>query len=84
MPPLSQLPGNIPRKKFLKALARIGFIIETSGGQGSHIMVLWPSTQKSVTIPHEHIPKQVLKYLLKEIEVVTREAVTWEKIQKEL
>lgn len=47
-------------------------------------MVHWPLTNKSVTIPHRMIPKQALKYLLKEIETVTLGRVTWEEIKEEL
>jgi len=36
MPSLSELPGEIKRKKFIKALLRLGFIIDTRGGDGSH------------------------------------------------
>ena len=84
MPPLSELPGDLPRKKFLKALKRIGFLVDTSGGDGSHILVTWPTTNKSVSIPHEMIPKQALKYLLKEIQMVTLGRVAWEDVKKEL
>lgn len=84
MPPLSELPGTLPREKLLRALRRVGFLIDMSGGDGSHVMVNWPSTNKSVTIPHRMIPKQALKYLLKEIEIVTLERVTWEKIKEGL
>lgn len=84
MPPLSQLPGTIPRQKFLKALERVGFLIDVSGGDGSHVMANWPLTNKSVTIAHQMIPKQALKYILKEIETVTLGRVTWEKIQEKL
>ena len=83
MPPLSELPGTLPRKKFLKALRRVGFLIDVSGGDGSHAMITWPPTNKSVTIPHQMIPKQALYYLLKEIETVTLGRVTWEKIKNE-
>jgi len=84
MPPLSDLPGDLPRNKFLKALKRVGFIVDTSGGDGSHAMIIWPSTNKSVTIPHQMIPKQVLHYLLKEIHSVTIGEVSWERIKQEL
>lgn len=84
MPPLSQLPGTIPRNKFLKALQRVGFLIDVSGGDGSHIMAHWPPTNKSVTIAHQMIPKQALKYILKEIETVTVGRVTWDVMKKEL
>lgn len=84
MPPLSELPGDLPRKKFLRALQRIGFLIDESGGDGDHVMITWPPTNKSVTIPHRTIPKQALKYLLKEIEIVTLQRVTWDELKRKL
>lgn len=84
MPPLSELPGEIARQKLLKALRRVGFEIDESGGDGSHMKANWPPTNKSVTIPHQMLPKQALKYILKEIEQVTLGRVTWETIKAKL
>ncbi len=84
MPPLSELPGDVPRDRFLRALRRVGFTIDVSGGNGDHVMATWPTTNKSLAVPHRMIPKQVLKYLLKEIEAVTLSRVSWEVIRKEL
>lgn len=84
MPPLSELPGTVPRNKLLRALRRVGFLIDVGGGDGSHVIVNWPPTNKSVTIPHQMIPKQALKYLLKEIETVTLGRVTWKRIKEEM
>ncbi|MEK7103491.1 MAG: type II toxin-antitoxin system HicA family toxin [Patescibacteria group bacterium] len=81
MPSLSELPGEIKRKQFINALRRIGFVIDEIGGNGSHYKAVWPRTHKSVTIP-AYLPKQVLKYILKEIE--SQSGITWEDIQKEL
>lgn len=81
MPSRSELPGEIKRKRLTKALGRLGFLIDTSGGDGSHYKVTWPLTQKSVTIPSK-LPKQVLQYVLKEIEQYS--GVTWDQIREEL
>ncbi len=81
MPSLSELPGEIKRKKLTKALARLGFVIDTHGGDGSHYKILWPATQKSITLPSK-IRKDVLKYVLDEIEQMSGK--TWKDIQKEL
>lgn len=81
MPSRSELPGSIHRKKFLRALCRIGFDINTVGGKGDHIKIIWPATQKSVSVDMD-LRKDVLYYLLKEIEAVS--GITWEQIQKEL
>lgn len=83
MPSRSELPGEIKRPQFLRALARLGFEINASGGNGSHYKALWPQTQKSVTIKQQ-LPKPVLHYLLKEIEVITNGVVTWERIKENL
>jgi len=36
MPSLSELPGDIKRRKFTKALQRLGFVINRTGGKGDH------------------------------------------------
>lgn len=81
MPSLSDLPGEIKRKKFIKALTRLGFLINKWGGDGSHYKVIWPKNEKSITIPSK-LPKQVLGYVLKEIENYS--GINWEDIKKEL
>lgn len=81
MPSLSELPGEIKRNKFIRALQRLGFNIDKIGGDGSHYKATWPQTQKSITIQSK-IRKDVLYYLLKEIEQYS--GVTWEAIKKEL
>ena len=59
MPSLSELPGELKRPKLLKALQRLGFVIDETGGSGSHHKATWPSTQKSITVP-QYLPKQTL------------------------
>lgn len=81
MPSLSELPGEIKRNKFIRALHRLGFIVDKTGGVGSHYKLLWPPTQKSITM-QAHLRKDVLYYLLKEIERYS--GITWEDIRKEL
>ena len=81
MPSRKDLPGELPRRKFLHALRRLGFVINTIGGKGDHVKVIWPQTQKSITVIGD-IRKNVLFYLLKEIEMVS--GITWEQIQTEL
>ena len=81
MPSFSDLPGEIKRNKFTKALKRLGFIIDKTGGEGSHYKAIWPKTQKSVTIQSQ-LRKDVLYYLLKEIEQYSN--VTWEDIKRSL
>lgn len=81
MPSRSALPGALSRKKFLNALRRLGFEVNKVGGKGDHVKVIWPATQKSVTLIRE-LRKDVLYYILKELETISK--VTWEQIQKEL
>ena len=79
MPSYSELPGEIKRKRFIKALKKLDFSIDESGGDGSHYKVTWPATQKSITIPSK-LEKGTLKYVLREIEECSH--VTWEQIKK--
>ncbi len=81
MPSRRELPSGISRTKFAKALVRLGFEIDVSGGSGSHFKATWPKNQKSITLP-QRFDKDVLYYILKEIEKVT--PITWEKIKEEL
>jgi len=81
MPSRNDLPGFLPRKKFVMALQRVGFEINCVGGKGSHIKVIWPPTQKTITIP-AGLEKHALYYVLKEVEVYS--GVTWEEIKSEL
>lgn len=81
MPSRSELPGDLPRKKFLKALRRLGFEVNTVGGKWDHVKVVWPVSQKSITVDAD-LRKDVLYYLLKEIE--TMSGVTWEQIKEQL
>lgn len=67
--------------KLIKALRKVGFEINGVGGKGSHLKIVWPSTQKSITIP-AGLEKHALYYILKEIE--TYSGVTWKEIKKEL
>jgi len=81
MPSRSELPGEIKRAKFAKALKRLGFVIDMTGGDGSHCKATWLSTRKSVTIQKD-LRNDVLCYVLKEIEECS--GITWEDIKKEL
>lgn len=78
---LPDLPGEIKRDKFARALIRLGFILNEDGGKGSHCKLTWPPTQKSITLQSD-LRKDVLRYVLKEIEKLS--GITWENIKKEL
>jgi len=83
MPSRSQLPGELKRGKFTNALKRLGFEISVKGGGGDYVKVTWPPTQKMITV-QRNVRKDVLYYLLKEIENITNGQITWENIKKEL
>ncbi|MDP2638684.1 MAG: hypothetical protein Q8P06_00740 [Candidatus Azambacteria bacterium] len=80
MPSLSELPGEIKRRKFTKALERLGFVINRTGGKGDHYKAIWRNG-KAVVIQCE-LRKDVLYYLLKEIELIS--GITWEDIKNKL
>lgn len=81
MPSRSELPGEIKRKKFIKALSRLGFDIDSRGGDGSHVKATWPPTQKCIILQSE-LRKDVLQYILKEIEQIS--GITWDQIKEKL
>lgn len=81
MPPLNELPGNISRDKFTKALERLGFELNKRGGNGSHYKATWPRTQKVIVI-QKKISKYTLKYILDEIEKCS--GISWNEIENKL
>lgn len=81
MPTRSDLPGDLSRKKFLKALKRLGFTINRVGGKGPHVKIECPVSNKIITVPGD-LRKDVLYYVLKEIERYSD--ITWENIKEEL
>jgi predicted RNA binding protein YcfA (HicA-like mRNA interferase family) len=78
MSTLSELPGSIKRKKFARGLRRVGFVENKKGGKGNHSKFIWKNN-KHVTVP-ERIDKDVLYYILKEVEEIS--GVTWDEIKK--
>lgn len=81
MPSHSELPSSLRRSQIENALKRLGWIRRKGGGKGSHIKMTWPRANKSLTIP-KRIEKDVLFYLLKEIEKYSGH--TWEDIKKNI
>ncbi len=80
MPSLSELPSDLKRGKLTKALIRLGFDIDTSGGKGSHYKIIWKN-EKTITLQYD-LDKKMLYIVLKEIEKEC--GVTWKQIKKEL
>lgn len=81
MPSLSELPSDLKRKKLMKALIRLGFEIDETGGNGSHYKVIWPNNQKCVTVQYK-LNKMMLYVILKEIEKYS--GITWKDIKSKL
>lgn len=61
------LPSDISQKRFTKALQKVGFIINYSGGKGGHYKATCPRTKKFLTIQSK-LYKHVLKDKLKQVE----------------
>ena len=80
MPSLSKLPSDLNRKKLIKALIRLGFRLDKSGGDGSHYKIICPN-EKTITVQYK-LHKIMLKKVLEEIECYS--GVTWEQIKREL
>ncbi len=81
MPSLSELPDGISRKRFLKALQKLGWEISEVGGRGSHYKATWPRNQKSIILQYE-FRKDVLYRVLKSITVISGQ--TWKDFKREL
>jgi len=62
LPP--KLPSDIRQRRLLKALQKVGFIINTSSGKGSHAQAIDPKSGKYITIPN-HLYKIALREILK-------------------
>jgi len=74
-----ELPSDFRQRKVLKAFKRLGFVIDKKGGKGSHCKIIWPETNKSITIP-KRIDKCVMRYILKE--VADRTGISQEQFMK--
>jgi predicted RNA binding protein YcfA (HicA-like mRNA interferase family) len=83
MPPLSELPSKMNRDTFVCVLRKLGFEISKRGGKGSHYKVTWPRTQKSTTI-QKNLRKDVLRYVIEQIEKITDSEITWDRIKGNL
>lgn len=78
MPSLSELPDGANRSKFLRALRRLGFKIDTKGGKGSHCKAECPNGK--IVIIKASMRKDTLYYILKEIKEYS--GITWDEIKK--
>jgi predicted RNA binding protein YcfA (HicA-like mRNA interferase family) len=70
MPSLSSVPSDINYRRLTRALKKKGFFINKSGGNGSHVKVVWPKNGKSVTIPCK-IYKNNAKHYIESLEKIS-------------
>jgi len=81
MPSLSEIPDGISREKFIRALRRLGFTINMTGGKGSHCKVECPKSGKIIVIKGK-MRKDTFRYVVGNIEKYSN--VTWKQIKDEL
>lgn len=62
LPP--NLPSDVRQSRLLKALGKVGFIIDTASGKGSHAQAIDEKTGRYITVPN-HLYKIALKQILK-------------------
>ncbi len=77
---MNRIPSDIHPKKLLRALTWLGFVLNTKGGRGSHVKVIWRN-EKSITVQY-NLHRHAFLGLLKEIEEIS--GLTWEEIEREL
>lgn len=65
LPP--SLPSDVSQGRLAKAFEKVGFIIDYTGGKGSHCKLIDPKSQKFITLQSK-IWKQVLKDKLQQAE----------------
>jgi predicted RNA binding protein YcfA (HicA-like mRNA interferase family) len=81
MPPLSELPSDLSRETLVRALIRLGFVVDRTGGKGSHCKMVWPRSGKAVTIRCK-LHRCAIKYVVEQAMEIS--GLTWEDIKKEL
>jgi len=63
--------GDVPpcsSRKLLKALKKVGLIIDTRGGKGSHTKVIDPKSKKSTTVPSgnlSYVREEIVRWAVK-------------------
>lgn len=62
-------------------MSAVGFQINRKGGDGSHYKVIWPKTQKLVTVQYD-FRKDVLYEILKDIKEIS--GIEWDEIKKHI
>ena len=68
---MPKLPASIKRKKLIKALGRLGFLVDKSKGDGSHYKLYSLDKSRSITIPKSlegiHTRKTLETFIEKDI-----------------
>ncbi len=80
MSPHDKFPSDVAPERIIRALKRLGFVISTKGGKGSHVKATWKN-EKSITI-QRNLHKAATRSLLQQIENIS--GVTSEQIREEL
>jgi predicted RNA binding protein YcfA (HicA-like mRNA interferase family) len=62
LPP--KLPSDVKQSRLLKALGKVGFIIDQSHGKGSHAQAVDPKSGRYITVPN-YLYKIALYEILK-------------------
>lgn len=55
------LPGDLNAKKLIRALVRLGFRIDETGGKGSHVKAVWRN--EKMVIIQRNLHKAALRTL---------------------
>lgn len=80
MSPHEKIPSDLGAERIIRALVRLGFVLDRKGGKGSHVKLTWRN-EKFVTVQY-HLHKTALKELLKEVENIS--GLTWAEIKEEI
>jgi predicted RNA binding protein YcfA (HicA-like mRNA interferase family) len=74
------VPSNVDRRKFIRALRRLGFEILTKRGKGSHVRIVHPDDlTRSTTLPaRDPIARGTLAGMLRELRL------SWAELEREL
>lgn len=67
MPPPFNFPSDSNQRRIIKAFQKIGFVINSKGGKGSHVKVIDPKTGRW-TIIQSNIHKAVIRDYVKFVE----------------
>ena len=79
MSPHDRVPGELKPEKIAKAMLRLGFRLENSGGKGSHMKLVWRN--EKMIIIQRNLHRGAILGLSKEIKNIS--GLTWDDIKEE-